>query len=170
MKEYPLPGVKVREVNITPDERGFFAEALRQDWADFLDEPIVQTNLSYSYPGMVRAWHKHLRGQVDYFLVLQGAMKICAYDEQTKRLAEVVISGEKLSIARIPGHYLHGTKTVSSRPSLTVYFVNRLYDYKNPDEERRPWNDPGVFPHEINGNKNDPRVNRPWDWFYAPHK
>ena len=153
MKEYPLEGVRTCEVNILPDERGFFAEALRADWHDFIDEWIAQANLSYSYPNMVRAWHKHLRGQVDYFLVVRGAMKICAYDEESRRLAEVIASGEKPTLVRIPGHYYHGTKAVSSEPSLTVYFVNRLYDYKDPDEQRRPWNDPEIIPSEINGNK-----------------
>ena len=170
MKEYPLEGVRVYELNISPDERGFFTEAFREDWHEFTDESIVQANLSYSYPNVVRAWHKHVRGQVDSFLVLKGALKICAYDEETKRLAEVIGSGEKPAVVRIPGHYLHGTKTISSEPSLTIYFVNKLYDYKNPDEERRPWNDPGIIPSEINGNKNDPRVNKPWDWFYLPYK
>lgn len=170
MKEYPLAGVRTYEINILPDERGFFAEALRQDWRDFIDESIVQANLSYSYPNMIRAWHRHLRGQVDYFLVVNGAMKICAYDEETKRLAEVVGSQDKPMLIRIPGHYYHGYRTVSSEPSLTVYFTTRLYDYKNPDEERRPWNDPTIIPSEINGNKNDPRAKRPWDWFYPPHK
>jgi dTDP-4-dehydrorhamnose 3,5-epimerase len=169
-KEYPLAGVKTHEINLIPDERGFFAEALRHDWGDFIDEWMAQVNVSYSYPGMVRAWHRHLRGQVDYFLVLKGAMKICAYDEETKKLVEVVGSGDKPMLIRIPGHYLHGTKTVSNEPSLIVYFVNRLYDNKNPDEERRAWNDPKIIPSEINGNKNDPRVNKPWDWFYPPYK
>ncbi len=169
-KEYALAGVKTQEINLIPDERGFFAEALRQDWGDFFDEWIVQANLSYSYPGIIRAWHKHLRGQVDYFLVLKGAMKICAYDEETREFAEVIGSGEKPTLIRIPGNYYHGTKTVSSEPSLTVYYVNRLYDYKGPDEERRPWNDPSIIPSEINGNKNDPRVNKPWDWLYPAHK
>ncbi len=170
MKEYPLEGVKTYELNILPDERGFFAEALRQDWQDFIDEWITQANLSYSYPGVVRAWHKHLEGQVDYFLVIKGAMKICAYDEETQKLTEVIASEKKPALVRIPGHYLHGTKTISNKPSLTVYFVNRLYNYKNPDEIRRPWNDPDIVPVEINGNRNDPRVGKPWDWFYPPHK
>jgi len=170
MKEYPLPGIKTYEINLIPDERGFFAETLRQDWKEFIDDWIVQANLSYSYPGMVRAWHRHERGQVDYFLVLKGAMKICAYDEESKRLVEVIGSEKKPVIIRIPGHYLHGTKTISSEPSLTMYFVNRLYDYKNPDEIRRPWNDSTITPSEINGNKNDPRVGKAWDWFYPPHK
>jgi len=166
-----LDGIRVFELKSFPDERGFFCEILRQDWKDFLgDEWVVQANLSYSYPGMVRAWHRHLRGQVDYFVVVEGAMKICAYDDKTGELDEIVSSGHRLQAVRVPGHYWHGTKTVGSKPSLTVYFVTRLYDYKNPDEERRPWNDVTVVPRSINGKIDDPRVNRPWDWFYPPHK
>ena len=170
IKEFPLEGVKTYDLNIIPDDRGFFSEAFRQNWSEFVDEWVSQVNLSYSYPGMVRAWHRHNMGQVDYFLVVKGAMKICAYDEKTKRLAEVIGSEKKPMLIRIPGFYYHGTKTISDEPSLSVYFVNRLYDYKNPDEERRPWNDPLIVPSEINGSKNDPRVGKSWDWFYAPHK
>lgn len=170
MKEYPLEGIRTQEINLLPDERGFFAEAFRQDWKEFVDEFAVQANLSYSYPGIIRAWHRHLRGQVDYFLVVQGAMKICAYDDRSRRLAEVIASADKPTVVRIAGHYWHGTKTTSSVPSLTMYFVNRLYDYKNPDEERRAWNDPAIIPVEINGNKSDPRAGKAWDWFYPPHK
>ncbi|MCW4015240.1 MAG: dTDP-4-dehydrorhamnose 3,5-epimerase family protein [Candidatus Bathyarchaeota archaeon] len=171
MKEYALKGVKTYELNILPDERGFFAEALRYDWKEFLeDESILQTNLSYSYPSIVRAWHKHLRGQIDHFLVIKGAMKICAYDEETGKLAEVISTGKKPTVVRIPGHYLHGTKTISNEPSILVYFVNRVYDYKDPDEHRRAWNDPLIVPTEINGKIDDPRVGKPWDWFRPPYK
>jgi dTDP-4-dehydrorhamnose 3,5-epimerase len=124
MKEHPLKGVRTYEINIIPDERGFFTEALRQDWKELVeDEWIAQANISRSYPNIVRAWHKHMRGQVDYFLVLEGAMKICAYQEETGKMAEIVASGQKPTVVRIPGSYLHGTKTVSAEPSLTVYFT-----------------------------------------------
>ena len=168
--EFALKGVMTRQLNILPDERGFFSEALRQDWKNFVDEWIAQVNLSYSYPSIIRAWHRHLRGQVDYFLVLRGAMKICVYDEESRGLAEVIASEARPMLVRVPGHYYHGTKTVSNEPSLTVYFTTRLYDYKEPDEQRIPWNDPRIEPSAVNGNKNDPRVNHPWDWFYSPHK
>ena len=171
MKEYALKGVKTYEIEILPDERGFFTEALRADWKEFLeDEQITQINLSYSYPHVVRAWHKHTRGQIDHFLVLKGAMKICAYDEKTGKMVEVIASDKKPTVVRIPGKYLHGTKTISNDPSLLIYFVNRLYDYQNPDEHRRSWNDQTIIPTEINGNKNDPRVGKPWDWFRVPYK
>ncbi len=171
MKEHSLKGVKTYQLNILPDERGFFAEALRKNWKELLEEEwVTQANISYSYPNIVRAWHKHQRGQTDYFLVLKGAMKICAYEEETGKMAEVIASGEKPTLVRIPGKYLHGTRTVSNEPSLTVYFVTRLYDYQNPDETRRQWNDPTIVPTEINGKKDDPRVGKPWDWFRPPHK
>jgi len=51
-----------------------------------------------------------------------------------------------------------------------IYFVNKLYDRENPDEERRPWNDQTVNPRSINGRSDDPRIGKPWDWSYPPHK
>lgn len=171
VKELPLHGARVYEVDVIPDERGFFAEVLRMDWKEFVGgEWVVQANLSLSYPNIVRAWHRHERGQVDYFLVVKGAMKICAYEEGSGRMVEIVASEDRPSVVRVPGHYWHGTKTVSSEPSLTLYFVTKLYDYSNPDELRRPWNDSSIIPTEINGRKDDPRVGKPWDWFLPPHK
>jgi dTDP-4-dehydrorhamnose 3,5-epimerase len=170
IEEHPLEGIRLNELKVWPDERGFFTEVLRQDWQSFVDEWITQVNMSYNYPNIVRAWHRHLQGQVDYFLVVQGAVKICAYEEETGKLAEIIARGDKPVLVRIPGQYWHGTKAIGGEPSLTVYFATRLYNYKHPDEERRPWNDQAIIPSEINGNKNDPRVNQPWDWFYPPHK
>ena len=170
VNKYPLDGVRTRELALLPDERGFFTEILRQDWQDFIPEDIQQANLSFTYPGIVRAWHKHVRGQVDYFLVLQGAAKICGYDDNTGMLVEIISSGQKLTLIRMPGQYYHGFMAVGNQPSLIIYFTTRLYEYQRPDELRLPWNDPNIIPSEINGNKNDPRVNSPWDWFYPPHK
>ena len=176
MGSFGLKGIQTHDIKILPDDRGFFAEALRNDWSELLsDEWITQVNLSCSYPGVIRAWHRHLRGQVDYFLVVRGAMKICAFDDVERSdtrgyLAEVVACEDRPQIVRVPGHYWHGTKTLGPKPSLTVYFVTRLYDYKRPDEERRPWNDLAVVPRTINGKSDDPRVGKPWDWFFPPHK
>jgi dTDP-4-dehydrorhamnose 3,5-epimerase len=167
VREYDdLPGVKVYILRLFSDERGFFSEAIREDWKGFIGEDeIVQANISFSYPSMIRAWHRHHRGQVDYFLVLKGAMKICAYDDRdgsTKgKLVEIVSDSHKLQVVRIPGIYWHGTKAISNEPSLTIYFTTVLYDYKNPDEERRPWNDSAII---------DPQTGEPYDWNKPPHK
>ena len=170
-----LPGVRVIDLKRNVDERGSFTEILRDDWQEFLgnDHP-VQANLSVSYPGVIRAWHRHERGQSDVFVVIRGSLKVCAYNDlggpQNGELDEVVTSGERLQAVIVRGDYWHGTKCVSPVPSETVYFVTRLYDPNSPDELRRPWDDPKVVPSSINGNAKDPRAGRPWNWNAPPHK
>ena len=171
-----IEGIKIKDILKHIDERGFFVELMREDWKKLLKEDrIVQFNLSYSYPGIVRAWHRLIRGQVDYFICIEGSIKVCAYDDREDsktygELDEIVLSSERLKIARIPGIVWHGYKAIGTKPIKLIYGVNRLYDYKNPDEERRPWNDSNLIPTAINGKKDDPRVGKPYDWNYPLYK
>lgn len=166
-----LPGIVIKPLKRFPDERGFFTEILRKDWKDIIgDETIAQANLSITYPKVIRAWHKHERGQIDYFVVTKGALKICAYDDVTQELDEIISTGENLQVVKIPGHYWHGFKVVGNKIAMLVYFVNRIYDYAHPDELRKPWNAPKIVPKSINGKTDDVRVGKPWDWFMPPHR
>jgi len=165
--EYQIEGVRTYDLEKRIDERGFFAEVLRKDWKELLgDEGIAQVSISMSYPGIVRAWHRHARGQVDYWVVIQGALKIAAYDDEDSsptrgQIVEIVASEDNLRVVKVPGHYWHGTKTLGCKPSITLYLFTQLYDYVNPDEERRPWNDTSII---------DPRTNQPYDWNHPPYK
>ena len=172
-----IDGLRTYECKKNLDERGYFAELIREDWRDFLgDDHIVQLNLAYSYPGIIRAWHRHNKGQNDYFACVNGSVKVCAYDDREGSLTkgevdEIVINGrERLQIARIVGTCWHGYKVVSAEPATVLYGVSKLYDLKEPDEERRPWNDGRLIPTSFNGKKNDSRVGKPYDWNAPPHK
>jgi len=166
-----LQGIRIKPVSRLPDERGFFTEVMRKDWKElFGEDTVAQANLSSTYPGVIRAWHRHLRGQVDYFLALKGLIKICAFDDETKELNEVISSALNLQVVRIPGHYWHGFKALGDESAMLLYFTTNLYDPANPDEERRPWNDPLLVPKIINGKKNDVRVSKAWDWNLPAHK
>jgi dTDP-4-dehydrorhamnose 3,5-epimerase len=166
-----LRGIKIKQISRFPDERGFFTEVMRKDWKDlFGEDAVAQANLSFTYPGVIRAWHRHVKGQTDYFLVLRGAMKICAFDDKKAEINEVISSALNLQLVRMPGHYWHGFKALGDEPAMLLYFTTNLYDYSAPDEERRPWNDPTLVPKVVNGKKDDERVGKPWDWSYPPHK
>lgn len=166
-----LNGIIIKPIKRLSDERGFFTEIMRRDWKDlFGNDSIAQANLSLTFPSIIRAWHRHLKGQTDYFIALKGTIKICAYDEETEELNEIVSSDQNLQTVRIPGHFWHGFKALGNKRAVLLYFTTRLYDHDNPDEERRPWNDQTLVPKCINGKKDDPRVGRPWDWNYPPHK
>ena len=165
-----LQGLKIKSLRTLVDERGSFTEIFRSAWKDMFEDVIVQANLSTTFPGIIRAWHKHERGQVDYFLILKGSAKICVYDEFNKELEEIISTGKNLQIIRIPGHFWHGFKSIGNEPTYLLYFVNKYYDPNNPDEIRRPWNDLGIIPIKINGKTDDPRCGKSWDWLLPPHK
>ena len=166
-----LEGIRTRSLKRRPDERGIFTEIMRSDWSELTGEDeLAQANLSISYPGIIRAWHRHVKGQVDYFVALKGSVKICAYDDKSEELDEIITTGKDLQVVRIPGRYWHGFKVIGNKPAWVLYFVNKLYDYDHPDEERRPWNDPSVIPKIINGRMDDPRINKTWNWNYPPHR
>ena len=165
-----LKGIIVKPLKRANDERGSFTEIMRVDWKELLGEDLpTQANLSTSYPGIIRAWHRHLRGQTDYFIILKGRLKICAYDDKKMELNEITSTGRDLQIVRIPGHYWHGFKVIGDERASIIYFTTKLYEYQNPDEERRPWNDPKIVPQIINGSKTDSRIAKPWDCNYPPH-
>jgi dTDP-4-dehydrorhamnose 3,5-epimerase len=166
-----LKGIIIKPIKRFSDERGFFTEVMRKDWTDlFGEDTVAQSNLSYTYPNIIRAWHRHLRGQNDYFLALRGMIKICAFDDKTQELNEIISSALNMQIVRVPGHYWHGFKAVGNEPAMLLYFTTNLYDPANPDEQRRLWNDPTLIPKIINGRKDEPRVGKPWDWNSPPHK
>ena len=165
-----LEGIRIKQLQRRFDQRGSFTEIIREDWKDLLDEKLLQANLSITFPGFIRAWHSHRFGQNDYFIALSGVIKICAYDDKTKELSEIISTGQNLQIVRILGKYWHGFKALGNEQAGLLYFVNKLYDYEEPDEERKPWDDPTIVPKSVNGRTNDPRVGKPWDWNYPPHK
>lgn len=156
-----LPGVKLQEIKKNLDERGFFAELFRTDWKGFIGgDRIMQINLSESKPSIIRAWHRHLRGQIDYIAVIKGTVKVCIYDggagsASKGQLEEVVLDSKNPKILRVPGHYWHGTKCIGKEPSTVLYLVTALYDYENPDEERKPFNDCGII---------DAKSSEAYDW------
>ena len=150
---------------ITPilheDDRGFLGEIFRQDWNDILPEfSPKQLLISQSKPGVIRAWHRHLRNQIDLILVRKGILKICVYDNDKNsktfgQLVEIISSEENPELIKIPGYLWHGTKNIGNKTSEIIYLINNLYDYDKPDEERLDWNDPSIV---------DPKTQKPFDW------
>ncbi len=158
--EYDL-GIKKIIPKLNFDDRGFLGEFFRQDWNDiFPNFTPKQFLISNSKPGVIRAWHKHLKNQFDLLFVRKGILKVCIYDGDKNsksygNLVEIICNSETPELVMVPGHLWHGTKNIGKEISETIYLINNLYDYDNPDEERKDWDDTFFI---------DPKTKKPFNW------
>ena len=153
-----IRGVELRDLQVNADERGHLVEVFREDWDEYDPEPAM-SYYSLTYPGIVRAWHKHNRGQIDHFVCPQGRIKVGVYDDRedspTKgELNTFVIGEHNQQLIRIPGECWHGFKAVGTEPAILLNYPTNLYDYEDPDEERLPYDTDKI----------------PLDWDAEPHE
>src|SRR3972149_3531598 len=136
-----IEGIVIKPLTVNADERGYLMEMLRED--DDVFERFGQSYVALNYPGVVRAWHYHLR-QTDHFVVVKGMVKVGLYDNRegspTKGQVQEVFQGEHNPVLlQIPPGVIHGYKTIGVEPSLLINFPTEVYDPARPDEFRLAW-------------------------------
>lgn len=144
----PIIGSYVRAIPRFQDDRGYLCEIARLDWFEFAHFPICQSNLTMSYPGIIKAFHWH-KEQDDLWFVVKGTIQAVLYDlrpdSMTYQQTDTHYLGENNPILlKIPRYVAHGYKVVGNEPATLIYFVNKLYDPRNPDEQRIPHDDPSI--------------------------
>jgi len=145
-----IDGVRIKELRLLPDERGFLMEILRSD--DEIFERFGQVYMTVAYPDVVKGWHYH-KVQTDFFTVVKGMMKIVLYDGRpdsptSGEVNEFFMGELNPLLITIPPGVLHGMKAIGAEPGYVVNCPTEPYDYSGPDEYR-------VDPHD-----ND----IPYDW------
>jgi dTDP-4-dehydrorhamnose 3,5-epimerase len=110
--------------------------------------PQGQINFSVQYPGVVKAWHRHAL-QTDFWICLQGHIKVGVYRE-TDNVAWLLVIGEKRpGVMVIPPPLWHGAATCGDTPAGLLYYVTHAYNAAKPDEDRRAHDSVVGFPWHV---------------------
>lgn len=136
-----IDGVVTKKLKVVPDERGRLMEIMRSD--DEMFEKFGQLYMTTNYPGVIKAWHYH-KNQIDNVACVKGMIKLVMFDSRedspTKgEVNELFIGDNNPTLVRIPNDVYHGWKCVSENESVVVNCPTELYDYKDPDEHRLPY-------------------------------
>ena len=145
-----IADVKGKRLRVFADDRGYFAELLRVDDPFFggAFSGFGQTAVTMSYPGVIKAFHRHQR-QDDAWFVIKGMAQVVLHDlregSPTRGVTEVHYLGEQNpTMLVIPRGVAHGYRVLGSEPVYLVYHVTQPYNPKDPDEERIAHDDPGI--------------------------
>ncbi len=134
-----IEGTVVRPLKRIVDERGYLMEILRVDWPEWMEPEM--SYVSTTYPGVIRAWHRHpLTRQRDTFVVPIGMIKAVVFNPETGEINEHILGEDNPVMLSFNGVMWHGFKCIGTKPCLLINFPDVIYDYKNPDEERLPFN------------------------------
>ena len=142
-----IQGVVVRDLVVHPDDRGRLFEILRSDDPTF--SKFGQAYITTTYPGVVKAWHRH-HLQDDYFCCVSGMIKLVVHDGReaspTFGLTDEVWFGEhRLRTVIVPRGTWHGWTCVSEKEAMILNLVTEAYNPTNPDEERLDPHQSGVI-------------------------
>ncbi len=137
-----IDGVKLKNLKVIPDERGRLMEILRGDEDVF--EQFGQVYMTTTYPGVIKAWHLH-KLQTDNIVVVKGMLKLALYDDRegspTRGEANEFFIGEHNPVlVQVPKDVYHGWKCVSETEAIVINIPTHVYNYKEPDEHRLPYN------------------------------
>lgn len=147
MAQELIDGVKTKQLKAIFDDRGYLMEMLRSDDEEFFEE-FGQTYITVVYPGVVKAWHYHEK-QTDHFIGVSGVAKVVLHDSRegspTYRKINEFYTGEGCPLLiKIPRGVMHGFTAVGTQKAIIVNVPTAVYNYKNPDEKRAPFDDPKI--------------------------
>jgi dTDP-4-dehydrorhamnose 3,5-epimerase len=145
-----IAGVKVKNLRVIPDDRGWLMELLRSDDAEHFIR-FGQVYTSATYPGVVKAWHYHER-QIDNFACISGMVKLVLIDTRPDSMTNGAVNEFFLGtlnplLVQVPNLVYHGWKCISTDTALVINVPTEPYRYDAPDEFR-------LAPHDT----------LPYDW------
>jgi dTDP-4-dehydrorhamnose 3,5-epimerase len=133
-----IDGVKTKPLAVRPDERGRVMEILRRDDGLFLR--FGQVYMTTTYPGVVKAWHKHEK-QADNIACVAGMIKMALYDGRPAsptrgQIDEFTLGVHNPMLVQVPPGVHHGWMGVSQEEAVIINIPTEPYDRENPDEQR----------------------------------
>ena len=149
MKVFPgeIEGLKVIELDIWKDSRGFFVERFQKEKfkEQGLPYQFLQDNHSHSAPGVLRGLHFQINPYQGKLVgVIRGRIWDVAVDIRKDsptfgKHFGIELSGENGRMLWIPDGFAHGFCVSGDEPADVVYKVNQPYLPKN--EGGIIWND-----------------------------
>lgn len=148
-----IQDVKIKELKVLKDRRGFLMEMLRSDEAIF--HKFGQVYLTMVKKNIAKAWHYHKK-QDDYFICVLGQALVVLYDQRKSsptfaKIHEFILTEPgktgKRFLLKIPKGVVHGFCCYQGKETRIINIPNQLYHYQKPDEYRYAWNDPKIPYH-----------------------
>lgn len=142
-----IEGIKLIEIQNHTEEDGDFSEIIRIGTNGSLeaipDFKLMQLNRTKVNPGMVKAWHLHLKQDVIWYVSSSQRLFVGLWDVRKKSktagmFMRLVLGETNANLLYIPKGIAHGSANFTTVPVDLYYIVNRQFNKNDKDEKRIP--------------------------------
>ena len=125
-----IDGVKITPLRQIFDERGKVMHMLRSDSEIF--EKFGEIYFSCTYPGVVKAWHRHKEMTLNYAVIL-GEIKFVLFDDRQEsktkgKVQEIFVSPENYNLITVPPRIWNGFKGIGNQTAIVANCSNIPHD------------------------------------------
>ena len=143
-----IDGVRLIDFEFHSDDGGDFYEIARLTnglIASLGSFDLKQVNRSRFNPGLVKAFHLHLKQDEVWTIHPLDRLLVGLVDarngSQTEGLQmRFVMGAGKCKMLHIPRGVAHGGMALDKKPVDVIYLLNQNFSPSDPDEWRLPWN------------------------------
>lgn len=126
-----LSGVKVTQVKLHKDERGWLAEILRQEQLEGATS-FGQFLVTTACPGVVKGNHYHRRKK-EWFCVIKGRGLLRLEDNLTGAWQELYLGDGNLVTVMIPPEVTHAIRNEGQEMLYLLVYAEEPFDPQDPD-------------------------------------
>jgi len=139
-----IDGVKINKKKQIIDERGKIMHMLRVDDKEFIK--FGEMYFAYTYPGAIKAWHRHKEMTLTYAAV-SGKIKLVLFDDRKNspskgKLEEIFLSDEDYFTVTVPPLIWNGFKSIENKSAIVANCTDT--PHSENEIERRKYNDPNI--------------------------
>lgn len=130
-----IDGIHIKEINRHPDERGYFAELVKEGESGF--HKIAQTSYALTKPNVIKAFHYH--EYWESWVVLHGQARLVMHDirpnSATRGQTQVIVTDDiRPIVLAIPPGVAHGYQVLGNEEVGMLYHAEEAYDSSRPDQ------------------------------------
>ncbi|OGY09473.1 MAG: hypothetical protein A2700_01930 [Candidatus Blackburnbacteria bacterium RIFCSPHIGHO2_01_FULL_44_64] len=125
-----MKGVKVKDLDVKRDDRGWFAEILRGDEID--DPKFGQMYVTTATVGQTKGKHYHNR-KLEWFCVIAGKGLLTLVENETGKREEIEMGENNMVTVEIPPGVWHAIANTGDTDMFLIAHISEPYNPEDPD-------------------------------------
>ncbi len=128
------------------NERGGLLEIQRKDDSHY--PGFGQTYITYTLPGVVKAWYRHHK-QLDQIVLISGSLLLVMFDSREQSptggaLNKLQLHDRTPQLVQIPPGVWHGFQALGTEAACLLHLNSVPIELANKDEDRLPPDDSAI--------------------------